>query len=334
MCKPTRDEGRATRDEGYTAARPGKAGAALTKRQGCGRPSLGFGSDRRGGFTLVELMVVIVIIMILVGLLTPVLVNVMARAREARITAEIAAIDGSIKAYKERYGAYPPSNFAASNAAAIQLHLAHAFPHCNAANEIAAIPGGNLSPAQALVFWLSGFSPDPEHPISGHYGASSPLPLTPFYQFDTTRLLASGTAVQVGNSPVPVYTPTDGLGAPYVYFYNQDYAWFSGLSSPPLASQTPALPGTPYGATQGGSGVCRPYYADNGSSTNGNNYLFVNPNSYQIISAGLDGDYGDTSSSSVPSPYPSYPSGNGYTPGDLDNLVNFWSGNLKDATSH
>ena len=64
----------------------------------------------RGGFTLVELMVVIVIIIILMGLLTPVLINVMARGakpasrpRSARSTA--------LKAYRVRYGAYSALGF-------------------------------------------------------------------------------------------------------------------------------------------------------------------------------------------------------------------------------
>lgn len=259
------------------------------------------GGSQHHGFTLVELMVVITIIIILMGLLMPVLLNVMARAREARITAEISAMDAAFKAYKERYGSYPPSDLSNPTGNSLLLsHLAHAFPRCNPATETSAIPTG-MSAAQALVFWLSGFSPDPEHPISGS-GTK-----TPFFTFDTTRLTGSPA----------VYVPTDGLNAPYLYFAAQNYA-------------TQAA----YAATQGGTGVGRPYYLDGGSSTNGPQNLYANPSTFQIISAGLDGDYGDTSASSNPSPYPSYPSGSGYTQGDMDNLTNFSPGNLKDQTGH
>ena len=275
----------------------------------------------RGGFTLVELMVVIVIIIILMGLLTPVLMNVMAKAREARIVAEISAMDGALKAYKERYGSYPPSDFSSTGIGLVQAHLLHAFPRCNISTEMAAIQAAGLStasPAQALVFWLSGFCSDPEHPVSGHYSVSAngyttpspPLALTPFYPFDTTRL--TGTP--------PVYAPIDGLGAPYLYFAAQNYATQAAYSA------------STYG--QGGTGVGRPYYLDGGVSTISPQFLYANPNTYQIISAGLDGDYGDTSATTAPSPYPSYPSGSGYTAGDMDNLTNIIEKNLKDAIPH
>lgn len=261
-------------------------------------------------------MVVIVIIIILMGLLTPVLIGVLARAREARITSEIAAMESALKAYKERYSSYPPSDFSNATAATgpIALHLAHAFPHCNAVSEAAAIPA-NLSAAQALVFWLSGFSADVEHPITGA-GAR-----TPFFQFDPTRLIGATNAASA-TTPTwgAVYTPADGLGSPYVYFAAQNYA-----------TQAPFNAAT---AGQGGTGVCRPYYLDTGTSSVSPQFLYANPNSFQIISAGLDGDFGDTSATATPNPYPSYPSGKGYTQGDMDNLTNFSTSNLKDATAH
>ncbi|HEX3997539.1 MAG TPA: prepilin-type N-terminal cleavage/methylation domain-containing protein [Pirellulales bacterium] len=301
MCKHAWGAGRGARDAGRGGLTGARSSLAVSRVE-----DSPFGFRRHSAFTLVEMMVVIVIIMILVGLLTPVLVNVMARAREARITAEIAALDGSMKAYKEKYGSYPPSDFSSTGMPLVIAHLAHAFPHCNANTEAAAIPSG-LTAAQALVFWLSGFSPDPEHPITGQ-GAKTAL-----YQFDTTRLQPAGAAA-------PVYVPTDGLGSPYVYFAAQNYATQAAYNT--------------VSANQGGTGVCRPYYLDTGSSTVSPQLLYANPNTFQIISAGLDGDFGDTSASSTPSPYPSYPSGNGYTQGDLDNLTNFAPSNLKDSTPH
>jgi type II secretory pathway pseudopilin PulG len=306
-------------------------------------------------------MVVIVIIIILMGLLTPVLINVMARAREARITAEISAMDGALKAYKERYGSIPPSDFtgftatytsppAGSNAALVQMHLARAFPRCNVATELTAInnlikqqSNATLTPAQALVFWLSGYSSDPEHPLSGHYQASgttvngyiapaTPLALTPFFSFDATRLVyPSGVTATTAPSYIPTYMPADALGSPYLYFAAQNYSTQAVFSAS--------------AAGQGGTGSCKPYLLDNGSLSSPTNLqsYFANPSTFQIISAGLDGDFGDNAITSTPNA--SYPSGKSgsisppgstttaypaYSQGDLDNLTNFSKGNLKD----
>ena len=147
----------------------GRRQSALTidNRSACG------GTTRnRRGFTLVELLVVIVIIIILMGLLTPVLINALARAREGRIIAEIGQLDSAMKAYKERFGSYPPSDFSnvMSPTGPVAIHIQRAFPRCSVANELAAINsvgGTSLTPAQALCFWLSGFTSDPERPISG-----------------------------------------------------------------------------------------------------------------------------------------------------------------------
>jgi type II secretory pathway pseudopilin PulG len=310
------------------------AATALAIRKDSRRPSLGLGRGAREAFTLVELLVVIVIIIILMGLLTPVLVQVMARAREARITVEIGTLDMSMKAYKERYGQFPPSDFSAfsSPTGPIALHLAHCFPRCNVATEVTAIPG-NLSPSQALVFWLSGFYPDPEHPLTGTGTKTS------FFPFDTTRLQTPSSTLAPSTTAVPVYGPADGLNIPYIYFAAQNYATQIGQAG-----------------TQGD--YCMPYVLDNGPIANPLN-PYANPNSCQIISAGLDGNYGTTAargasgatslcsfpSGKAPNPSSLYSTFNdglpdqtaitsgikAYSQGDLDNLTNFSPGSLKDS---
>jgi type II secretory pathway pseudopilin PulG len=310
------------------------AATALAIRKNSRRPSLGLGRSAREAFTLVELLVVIVIIIILMGLLTPVLVQVMARAREARITVEIGTLDMSMKAYKERYGQFPPSDFSAfsSPTGPIALHLAHCFPRCNVATEVTAIPG-NLSPSQALVFWLSGFYPDPEHPLTGTGTKTS------FFPFDTTRLQTPSSTLAPSTTAVPVYVPADGLNIPYIYFAAQNYATQIGQAG-----------------TQGD--YCMPYVLDNGPIANPLN-PYANPNSCQIISAGLDGNYGTTAargasgatslcsfpSGKAPNPSSLYSSFNdglpdqtaitsgikAYSQPELDNLTNFCSGSLKDS---
>src|SRR5271166_5392173 len=67
----------------------------------------------RGGFTLVELLVVIVILAILIGLLLPAINGALRTARKAAVSSEINQLASALAAFKSRYGDYPPSRFLA-----------------------------------------------------------------------------------------------------------------------------------------------------------------------------------------------------------------------------
>lgn len=64
---------------------------------------------RRPGFTLIEIMVVLVIIAILARFLLPVIFRAQLIAREARVKAEISLLSNAVEEFKERYGIHPPS---------------------------------------------------------------------------------------------------------------------------------------------------------------------------------------------------------------------------------
>jgi hypothetical protein len=218
------------------------------------------------------------------------------RSPEARIAAEVTSLDGAYKAYKERYGSFPPSDFtrlddpSSSQYIALRDHLAKAFPQCDPAVEIMAIQKlGVRTPAQALCFWLGGFSNDPERPISD-LALDPAFNGTPWFPFDQSRLQHPG-----GKNSPPVYVPASGDDAPYVYFSAVNYEL-----QPPFdaTSQADIV------------GCATPYRSDDGA--------FVNPRSFQIISAGLDGDYGGGVGS--------FPSGLRYESGDQDNITNFSCG--------
>jgi prepilin-type N-terminal cleavage/methylation domain-containing protein len=64
---------------------------------------------KRGGFTLVELLVVIVVLAILVGLLLPVIAGALRTAKNAACQSEINLMAQALANFKASYGDYPPS---------------------------------------------------------------------------------------------------------------------------------------------------------------------------------------------------------------------------------
>jgi type II secretory pathway pseudopilin PulG len=178
----------------------------------------------------VELLVVITIIGILVALITTAAIGALRTARQAALKTEIDQISSSFEKYKDTAGSYPPNLVTDDNSftspeptgtmtpidesqvySDLQRHLRQAFPRHKEPDVLlqrlvgqgaGALPGG-MSAAEAVVFWLGGFSSDPQYPISGEggpaYRITSPgdpnnRTLDPIesrkwiYQFDISRV--------------------------------------------------------------------------------------------------------------------------------------------------
>ena len=202
---------------------------------------------------------------------------------------EIQALDSALKAYARKCGEYPPDFTSADIKREIDGHLALVFPFRDA--KLDAIDLRELGPHNALTFWLSGFSNDPQRPLTGK-GREPPLyhparSLTgkrlrqPFYRFDRDRMAKTGE-----------YSP-QACQAPYVYFCHRTYE---------------------FGEYSGKFwwGTARPYL----SKSKGNNASksFVQPKGYQIIAAGHDGVFGNEQIAAAEAPHDVY---------HADNLTNF-----------
>ena len=151
----------------------------------------------RSAFTLTELLVVITIIAILTALITAAAVNAMRAANRAAIKTEITEISLAFENFKNEYGAYPPNgmnsydnNYKGNPIDVIvqkdfERIFKKAFPRNDEPRSLIAglagnytsgpanhnLPGG-LNAAEAVYFWLGGFSADPKYPITGPGGPS------------------------------------------------------------------------------------------------------------------------------------------------------------------
>jgi prepilin-type N-terminal cleavage/methylation domain-containing protein len=329
------------------------------------------GAGARRAFTLVEMLVVITIIAILAALVSVGVVKALETAKQSRIKIEVDGLDAAFRAYKEKYGSYPPCDLrfdpGATDAsmagynAALRAHLARAFPRYTFANNAAlqtalqnaGVDTINFRPDQALVFWLSGFSPDVTNPFVPWNSTLK----TALFDFDKTRLLQVQATGAPGTATIPSYFPSGvtvssssatnpatwtGGGAPYVYFDSQTYS----LQPPTMAAaaqpyafnaQTASmpLPLMPNVQVFAGAGPAVPYWNDvNGNSstnlaadfnmlTGAPTENWANPDSFQIICTGLDGKYG-LDPTTIP-PARLYPTGFNYDPAgaDDDNVTNF-----------
>jgi prepilin-type N-terminal cleavage/methylation domain-containing protein len=288
---------------------------------------------RPRGFTLVELLVVIAIIGVLAAILIPTLYRVVVKARQNVIAQELNQLHLAIESYKQKFGDYPPdfttltsvNDFNAPTSPnqphLVVRHIRKAFPRhaytLGSGGTLAACfkdTSGNFvqpDPAEALVLWLSQVRDDPRQPLSG---TSNRIVLFPF---DEKRL------VDPDGNGLYSYLPPSGQDAPYVYFDSRIYTDDSPISgsNPPLVASLCVY------KDSAGTALLYPY----ASKVNASAALsMANQTTYQLISAGLDGEYGDVTgiTAGTASTYKVFPFGTNYAIGDMDNLANFSDGKI------
>jgi len=247
---------------------------------------------KRGrGFTLVELMVVMVILMILAGLASYAAAGLVARAKIAAVNAEIESMSQAIERFKDDYGMYPP-NF--EDPVAVKKAWNKMF-NSNATEDPTAF---KLTPDQALVFWLSGFGPDPAKPISsGLNTTTGDDKRRKYFSFSQDRL--------VGAYPKQVYMPNhNDIPKPYAYVDVSRYSPANPVKVSKLAD---------------GASIVYPYKSDTKDSVGKETYQAAGK--FQIICPGVDNEFGIGGY---------FPSGTSLGDYDKDNITNFSGGMIGD----
>jgi prepilin-type N-terminal cleavage/methylation domain-containing protein len=337
-------------------------------------------------FTLTELLVVITIIAILAALITAGAVNALNAAKRAAISTEIGQLADGIERFKnEQGGAYPPNSINNGTSVTFPRYAGgniydqtindfirsfrKAFPRHNEPEGLLrrlAGQTGNLTPgtpdpleggmnaAEALYFWLGGFSADPVYPISGAggpaYDASSAIGevmegRNRLYEFDLTRLAPRDNSGVFSGRWLTYDNPTGTGGARWrinLWTYTpknskSSFAYFDASRHDPINYDVD-LSGPVINAKIYPLKKIREGFSSSGTPGTADIH-FVNKGKYQILHAGLDDAWGNWEQGSIVKATSANNASNlllfptGPFTGDIaDTLTNFYtSGTLESA---
>jgi prepilin-type N-terminal cleavage/methylation domain-containing protein len=293
--------------------------------------------SHRRAFTLVEMLVVIGIVAVLAALLLPAVMMAVNSARRAAQVLEVNQLSDAIEAYRKDKGDYPP-NF--RDADAFVRHVRRCYPKI-APTELAFfittnqgqyqfVPGRALDEGESLVFWLTGTREDPRYPFGVTGGQQSPF--KKYYDFDERRFgNENGT---INNFVFPSFHAKYSKDTYYIYIDSRSY-----LECAQFTSLGDSIDAYAYAEDSSVPENCvRPYWstnvADNNKTDLRQKFKPENPTSFQIICAGLDGDFGWYDGTGARTPADAnvkfFPQGDNYKDEDNDNITNFSEGRLED----
>lgn len=314
------------------------------------------------GFTLLELMIAIVVIAILAAFLLPAIQGITGTAKDSAVRNEISQLESAIATFKAKYGIEPPSaikiyegredamamgggippNWAIDTTpeemanplrAKSRTLIQRMWPNYNFSIDQDLNDDGDsedvyiLDASTTLIFLLGGvvtnngtaglvgtpqgFSKNPETPFK--FATAGELREGPYFEFQPSRLRKAPEITQATDK-FQILQYFDPLGTTTnLYLYLSSYDG-NGYVAKDIPDDIPI--GTAY-VTASGAGAA-----------------FHKPKSFQIISAGADGIYGDNKLTTDPKGsvvYNTSESNNGLktNTGAYDNITNFAPGRLK-----
>jgi hypothetical protein len=158
------------------------------------------------GWTLVELIIVIMSTLILGVFVWKAASTTLSWANNSRMSIEVSQMSQAVENFSSHFGEYPPDF---SDQMAVWKFMKAHFPQCPREK----YPSFAChSPASALFFWLggpngNGFSNNPANPFD-----NCKRRIGPFFRFDRTRIK------EVEEGVTHFYPPRSRDGLPYVYF--------------------------------------------------------------------------------------------------------------------
>ena len=168
------------------------------------------------GFTLLELLVVIVIIMFLAGITIPIVSSIQTNAKKGVTSAQISQLELALKQFESDFGFFPPDSYTASDTAITVGGIA--IPQDED------LSAGTNSKSRCLVFFLgSKFTFNP--------GLSNEETYGPYIEFKRSQLVDTGANFTDTDTGITIEGVNGGIK---VYEYKDPFgSYYSYNSSPP-----------------------------------------------------------------------------------------------------